>query len=552
MARSPAAANVRARCRGARAEGLPQRATHRSDRGRSRHVFALRRLRLTGATSRNFPDWLQRSLDLLALPRIAPWELHGTIHNRRAPWNRLAGVPVFAGAMDAWATAVGAGAVRPGHGYDIAGTSEVAGLITRARAEVPGLVSLYWSGNAWQVGGPTQAGADCAAWCHRTFRIGRTLSAAVERAGGLPPADTRPIFLPYLAGERAPLWRPDLRGSFVGIAHEHGGDDFLWSVLEGVAMAMRDILTRATRGSATRMREVRVAGGGAQSNAWCQLKADVMNVAACADVAARDGRCRRRNGRRRRPRVASRPRGSRGRDDPCRPGVRAATIAWRFLCAASAPLRTVQRPRAGRSECRTAGCTSTPVQASACKRRSMSPRSEAGFIATYGTALAALLFVFFAVAAPNFLNPTNLLNVLKQVSFLAILAIGFSIALHGRRARSFVRRRSAACARWSSRRARSSSRYAPAAGGRGGARRRRRGRRRSTACSSRALRIPSLIATLAMASVATGIAFAITGGVAFVGRWDPALPGARPRQRARHSGADPVDGGASRSSRCSC
>ena len=50
-------------------------------------------------------------------------------------------------------------------------------------------------------------------------------------------------------------------------------------------------------------------------------------------------------------------------------------------------------------------------------------------LATYGTAIAALLlFCFFAVAAQNFLNPTNLLNVLKQVSFLAILGIGFGLA----------------------------------------------------------------------------------------------------------------------------
>jgi len=232
-------------------------------------------LRSNGKT---LPDWLERSLDLLALPRIAPWELHGTIVDKRRPWNRLAGIPVFAGAMDAWATAVGAGAVRAGHGYDIAGTSEVAGLITSTRAEVPGLVSLWWSQHAWQIGGPTQAGADSAAWCHRTFRIRRTLAAAVERAGSLVPVDARPLFLPYLAGERAPLWRADVRGAFEGIAREHGGDDFLWSVLEGVAMAMRDILTRAIRASATPAHEIRVGGGGAQSNAWCQLKADVMNV----------------------------------------------------------------------------------------------------------------------------------------------------------------------------------------------------------------------------------------------------------------------------------
>ncbi len=56
----------------------------------------------------------------------------GPLTNPQSPFDRLAGIPVFAGAMDAWATAVGAGATRAGQGYDIAGTSEVAGLITHA------------------------------------------------------------------------------------------------------------------------------------------------------------------------------------------------------------------------------------------------------------------------------------------------------------------------------------------------------------------------------------------------------------------------------------
>ena len=94
----------------------------------------------------------------------------------------------------------------------------------------------------------------------------------------MPPSEDRPLFLPYLAGERTPLWRADVRGAFEGLSRGHRADDFLWSVLEGVAMAMRDILVRAVDGSRQNLSEVRVAGGGARSDAWCQLKADVMNV----------------------------------------------------------------------------------------------------------------------------------------------------------------------------------------------------------------------------------------------------------------------------------
>ena len=142
-------------------------------------------------------------------------------------------------------------------------------------------------------------------------------------------------------------------------------------------------------------------------------------------------------------------------------------------------------------------------------------------LATYGTAIAAVcLFTFFAIAADNFINPTNLVNVLKQVSFLAILGIGFSLAFTvAELDLSFA----AVC-----------SLCAVVVGGLifhkfppvvavaaaiavglcAGV---------LNGLLVTRLRIPSLIATLAMASVATGLGFAITGGVAFVGRWDPAF-----------------------------
>jgi xylulokinase len=53
------------------------------------------------------------------------------------------------------------------------------------------------------------------------------------------------VFLPYLAGERAPVWNSDVRGAFHGIERASDADDFLWAVMEGVAMAVRDIVRRA-------------------------------------------------------------------------------------------------------------------------------------------------------------------------------------------------------------------------------------------------------------------------------------------------------------------
>jgi xylulokinase len=225
------------------------------------------------------PAWLGRCLELLLdLPRLPPWAPLGEVVTREPPFDRLAGLPVLAGAMDAWTAAVGAGASRPGQAYDVAGTSEVVGLLTRAAARVPGLVSLRWAEDVYQVGGPTQAGADCARWAHRTFRVRGPLARAVERAGALPPAEDRPVFLPYLAGERAPVWRADVRAALEGVLDRHIPDELLRSVLEGVAHAVRDILAAASAGAGARPSEIRLAGGGARSDAWCQLKADVLGL----------------------------------------------------------------------------------------------------------------------------------------------------------------------------------------------------------------------------------------------------------------------------------
>ncbi len=143
----------------------------------------------------------------------------------------------------------------------------------------------------------------------------------------------------------------------------------------------------------------------------------------------------------------------------------------------------------------------------------------ARFIATYGTALAALIvFCIFAATAPNFLNPTNLLNILKQVSFLAILGLGFGLAFTTAELDlSFANVCSfAAVVVGGLIHHGAHPVLAVAAGLAVGA---LAGTLNGLLVTR--LKIPSLIATLATASVANGLAFAVTGGIAFVGRWDP-------------------------------
>jgi xylulokinase len=222
--------------------------------------------------------------DIAGSDALAPWQRIGVV--RSLP--RLADVPIFAGAMDTWASAIGAGAVDTGQAYDVAGTTEAVGLVTAGPVDAPGLRSFAWTEATHQVGGPTQAGADCARWCHETFRVRGTLAGAIARVGHALRRHA-PLFLPYLAGERAPVWSSAVRGAFHGVERAHTSDDFLWSVMEGVAHAARDILEVAQAAAGTRAHELRVCGGGAQSDAWCALKADVLGIPVVRSRAAETG-----------------------------------------------------------------------------------------------------------------------------------------------------------------------------------------------------------------------------------------------------------------------
>jgi ribose transport system permease protein len=144
-------------------------------------------------------------------------------------------------------------------------------------------------------------------------------------------------------------------------------------------------------------------------------------------------------------------------------------------------------------------------------------------IGRYGTAIAGLaLIAFFVLFARNFANPTNLLNVAKDTSFLAILALGFTLALRISEldlSIAEVASLAAVTAGWMIQ-----SKYDPtlavlaalAVGAMFGW---------FNGFGVTVLRVPSLIVTLGTAAIAKGLAFALTQGVSFVGRWPTSFTG---------------------------
>ncbi len=92
----------------------------------------------------------------------------------------------------------------------------------------------------------------------------------------VPAGSAGLLFHPYLAGERAPLWNADLRGSFFGLAMHHRKEHMIRAVLEGVLMNLHTILP-ALEAVIGRTQVVKATGGFARSPMWRQILADVFD-----------------------------------------------------------------------------------------------------------------------------------------------------------------------------------------------------------------------------------------------------------------------------------
>ena len=90
-----------------------------------------------------------------------------------------------------------------------------------------------------------------------------------------PPGANGIIFLPYLNGERSPLWDPYSRGVLFGLSGSHQRGDILRAILEGVALAFAHNIELFENELGVKMREVTLSGGGAKSTLWPQIHADV-------------------------------------------------------------------------------------------------------------------------------------------------------------------------------------------------------------------------------------------------------------------------------------
>jgi xylulokinase len=244
-------------------------------------------LRLTGrARSSIMPGQAVVSAAALAsadVPegRIAPTVQVGTVVGGLTPvvareLGLATGIPVVAGMVDSLATFHGARMMAKGDAIDVGGSAGGFGVYWDRRVDAAGSFSSPAPfGALWSVGGAMAATGAALDWLWNDVLGGGTSAEQlIQEAAAVPVGADGLVFLPYLAGERSPLWDRTARGAFVGLSLRHGRGHLTRAVLEAAALAIRHVAEPILDGG-VRVTTMRVCGGPAHSGTWNQIKADI-------------------------------------------------------------------------------------------------------------------------------------------------------------------------------------------------------------------------------------------------------------------------------------
>jgi xylulokinase len=104
---------------------------------------------------------------------------------------------------------------------------------------------------------------------------GNLYEAMTREAEGSSPGANGLIFLPYMMGERSPIWDPRARGVFVGLSLSTTRADMIRAILEGAAYGLRQMFDLAEQRLGRSYARVLSVGGSALNRVWTQIKADV-------------------------------------------------------------------------------------------------------------------------------------------------------------------------------------------------------------------------------------------------------------------------------------
>lgn len=242
-------------------------------------------------------DWDQETLELLGistsqLPQLVPTTY--ILKGMKKRYATLMGIdentPVVVGASDGVLSNLGVNSYKKGEVAVTIGTSgAIRTVIDKPRTDYKGRIFCYvLDEEHYVIGGPVNNGGVILRWLRDEL-----LASEVETAKrlGVDPYDVltkiasrvKPgadglIFHPYLAGERAPLWNANARGSFFGLTLSHQKEHMIRAALEGVLYNLYTVYLALVEVMNETPNTIKATGGFAKSEVWRQMMADIFDT----------------------------------------------------------------------------------------------------------------------------------------------------------------------------------------------------------------------------------------------------------------------------------
>ena len=221
------------------------------------------------------------------LPPIVPCDqVVGTVtEEAAAQTGLLPGTCVVAGGLDAACGTLAAGVLHDGETQEQGGQAGGMSIcLDEYKADPRLIVSFHVVPGKWLLQGGTVGGGSVMRWFEKEFagyermmaqEIGKSsLDQLGDLAREVSPGCDGLVFLPYMSGERTPIWDSDAKGVFYGLDFSKTKGHMVRACMEGVAYALRHNLETAQEAGA-KVRVLRAVGGSSNSLVWTQIKSDV-------------------------------------------------------------------------------------------------------------------------------------------------------------------------------------------------------------------------------------------------------------------------------------
>ncbi|RJE88764.1 gluconokinase [Paenibacillus sp. 1011MAR3C5] len=249
----------------------------------------------TGLLNLEALDWDEEALHLAGVTRkqlSIPVATTHALSGLKPEYAEATGLPAdmtfIIGANDGVLSNLGVAAIDPGVVAVTIGTSGAVRTVTDKPVTDPeGRVFCYaLTENHWVIGGPVNNGGMILRWIRDELASAEVETAkrlgidAYELLTGIaakvPPGSSGLLFHPYLAGERAPIWNSNARGSYFGLGMHHKKEHMIRAAMEGVIMNLYTVLS-ALQELIGPPAHVLATGGFARSELWRQMLADVFD-----------------------------------------------------------------------------------------------------------------------------------------------------------------------------------------------------------------------------------------------------------------------------------